>query len=118
MVGPVAADLLAAGAAAVVVTRGTEGLVVHTRDGEVGVPADTSRPVVDTIGAGDSVHAALLAHLHSRDLLDHARVAALDAEGWREALGFAARVAGWTCSRAGAEPPTRAELDEGSPAHL
>lgn len=104
-------DLLAAGTAAVVVTRGADGLVVHTRSGEVAVPADTSRPVVDTIGAGDSVHSALLGYLHAADLLDRTRLAALDQEGWRDALGFAARVAGWTCSRAGAEPPTRAELD-------
>ncbi|HEY2191069.1 MAG TPA: carbohydrate kinase [Actinomycetospora sp.] len=104
------ADLLAAGAAAVVVTRGTEGLVAHTRRGEVAVGADTSRPVVDTIGAGDSVHAALLAHLQAHDLLDRDRVVDLDDDGWRAALGFAARVASWTVSRAGAEPPTRAEL--------
>ncbi len=109
-------DLLAAGAGAVVVTRGAEGLVVHTRDGEVAVGADTSRPVVDTIGAGDSVHSALLGHLQAHDLLDRSRLAVLGADGWREALGFAARVAGWTCSRAAAEPPTRAELDgEGAP---
>lgn len=104
-------DLLAAGAAAVVVTRGVEGLVAHTRQGELAVPADTSRPVVDTIGAGDSVHSALLAHLHDHALLDRDRVAALDEDGWRAALRSAARVASWTCSRAGAEPPTRAELD-------
>lgn len=106
-------DLLAAGTGAVVVTRGADGLVVHTRGGEVAVGADTSRPVVDTIGAGDSVHSALLAYLHSADLLDRTRLGALDHEGWRDALGFAARVAGWTCSRAGAEPPTRAELEGG-----
>ncbi|MCD2192288.1 carbohydrate kinase [Actinomycetospora endophytica] len=111
--GRTPADLLAAGAGAVVVTRGADGLVVHTRDGEVAVGADVSRPVVDTIGAGDSVHSALLAHLHAADLLDRAHLAALDPDGWRDALGFAARVAGWTCSRAGAEPPTRAELDGG-----
>ncbi|MDL5155783.1 carbohydrate kinase family protein [Actinomycetospora termitidis] len=103
-------ELLAAGAGAVVVTRGAEGLRAFTTAGVVEVPADTSRPVVDTIGAGDSVHGALLAHLHDHDLLTRDAVADLDADGWREALGFAARVAGWTVSRAGAEPPTRAEL--------
>ncbi|MEJ2869001.1 carbohydrate kinase [Actinomycetospora sp. OC33-EN08] len=106
-------ELLAAGAGAVVVTRGAEGLRAFTTAGVVEVPADTSRPLVDTIGAGDSVHGALLAHLHDHDLLDRAAVADLDADGWRDALGFAARVAGWTCSRAGAEPPTRAELAQG-----
>lgn len=104
-------ELLRVGAVAVVVTRGADGLVAHTARGPIAVPADTSRPVVDTIGAGDSVHSALLAFLHAADLLDRSRLAALDDDGWREALGFAARVAGWTCSRAGAEPPTRAELD-------
>lgn len=109
-------DLLAAGAGAVVVTRGAEGLRAFTTTGVVEVPADTSRPVVDTIGAGDSVHAALLAHLHEQGLLDREAVAGLDAERWRAALEFAATVAGWTCSRAGAEPPTRAEVagDAGS----
>lgn len=109
-------DLLAAGAGAVVVTRGAEGLRAFTTTGVVEVPADTSRPVVDTIGAGDSVHAALLAHLYEQGLLDREAVAGLDAERWRAALGFAATVAGWTCSRAGAEPPTRAEVagDAGS----
>ena len=57
------------------------------------------------------MHSALLGHLHAHGLLDRATVGALDADGWRAALGFAARVASWTCSRAGAEPPTRAELD-------
>ncbi|WP_433800116.1 carbohydrate kinase family protein [Actinomycetospora sp. CA-084318] len=103
-------ELLAAGAGAVVVTRGAEGLRAFTTTGVVEVPADTSRPVVDTIGAGDSVHAALLAHLHDHDRLDRAAVAAMSADDWHAALTFAARVAGWTCSRAGAEPPTRAEL--------
>jgi fructokinase len=103
-------DLLATGAGAVVVTRGAEGLRAFTTTGVVEVPADTSRPVVDTIGAGDSVHAALLAHLHDRGLLDRSAVAAMTSDDWRAALTFAARVAGWTCSRAGAEPPTRAEV--------
>jgi fructokinase len=62
------------------------------------------------------VHSALLAHLHAHDLLDRDRLAELDDDGWRAALGFAARVASWTVSRAGAEPPTRAELDDEGPA--
>ena len=104
------ADLVAAGAGAVVVTRGAEGLTAITATAEVEVPADTSRGLVDTIGAGDSVHAALLAHLAEHDLLSPGAVRDLSPEGWREALTFAARVGGWTVSRAGAEPPTRDEL--------
>jgi fructokinase len=110
-------DLLDAGAGAVVMTRGAEGLVAHTRGaGVVAVAAAEVGPLVDTIGAGDSVHAALLARLADRDALDRGAVAGLDADAWADALGFAARAAAWTVSRAGAEPPWRAELD-GRAAH-
>jgi fructokinase len=67
--------------------------------------------VVDTIGAGDTAHAALLARLYALGVLSRDGLADLDSEGWRDVLGFAARAAALTCSRAGAEPPTAAELD-------
>jgi fructokinase len=108
-------DVLDAGAGAVVLTRGASGLTAHTRGGGVvSVPSDEIGPLVDTIGAGDSVHAALLAWLADHDALDRAAVTALDADAWAGALGFAARAAAWTVSRAGAEPPWRAELDQGA----
>lgn len=110
------ADLLDAGAGTVVLTRGSSGLTAHTRDGVVEVPADSVGPLVDTIGAGDSVHAALLAWLARRDALDRDAVARLDAEAWHAGLGVAARAAAWTVSRAGAEPPWRSELDGRPPA--
>jgi sugar/nucleoside kinase (ribokinase family) len=53
---------LDAGAEIVVVTRGAEGSVATTRDGEVeapGVPCEA----VSTLGAGDVFHGALLAYL-------------------------------------------------------
>ncbi|WP_282796976.1 carbohydrate kinase [Streptomyces sp. CC224B] len=104
-------EWLASGPAAVVVTRGGEGLSVVTRAcGEVvvpGVPVD----VVDTIGAGDTVNAALLHGLAARGALSSDAVAGLDAEEWAAVLGFAARAAAVTCSRAGAEPPYATEVD-------
>ncbi|MHC1561138.1 carbohydrate kinase family protein [Actinomycetospora sp. C-140] len=110
--GRTAADVLDAGAGAVVLTRGGEGLTAYTRGGGVvSTPADSVGPLVDTIGAGDSVHAALLGWLADHDALSRDAVARLDAEAWADALGFAARAAAWTVSRAGAEPPWRAELD-------
>ncbi|MFE6100109.1 carbohydrate kinase [Streptomyces laurentii] len=97
------AGWLERGPAAVVLTRGGAGLTVYTRDDEVSVPAVPVR-VVDTIGAGDTVNAALLHGLVGRD------VAAIGVEEWREVLGFAARAAAVTCTRAGAEPPFAGEL--------
>ncbi|MYQ48823.1 carbohydrate kinase [Streptomyces sp. SID4985] len=98
------------GPAAIVLTRGGDGLSVWSRGaGRVSVPG-TKVTVVDTIGAGDTVNAALLHRLREIDALSHAAVAGLDAEVWRDVLGFAARAAALTCSRSGAEPPYAWEL--------
>ncbi|OON74706.1 carbohydrate kinase family protein [Streptomyces tsukubensis] len=101
----------AAGPAAVVVTRGGDGLTVVTRDGaEYSVPG-TKVDVVDTIGAGDTVNAALLHRLADHDALSKKAVAALGREDWLDILGFAARAAAVTCSRPGAEPPYAHEIE-------
>ncbi|MGA5101662.1 carbohydrate kinase family protein [Streptomyces lavendulocolor] len=98
------AEWLAAGPSAVVLTRGSEGLTVFTGGLTVSVPA-VPVAVADTIGAGDTVNAALLHGLGSRS------PAALDADEWADLLTFAARAAAVTCSRPGAEPPYAAELE-------
>ncbi|MER5434506.1 carbohydrate kinase [Streptomyces sp. NPDC002588] len=103
-------EWLSAGPSAVVITHGGDGLSVVTRDGAVHSVAGERVDVVDTIGAGDTVNAALLHGLSVRDSLSAAALAGLGADGWRELLGFAARAAAITCSRAGAEPPYAAEL--------
>lgn len=108
--GPDVEGWLAAGPAAVVVTHGGDGLTVHTRGGlSHSVPGERVQ-VVDTIGAGDTVNAALLHALSERDLLSADAVADLPRETWTEVLGFAVRAAAVTCSRAGAEPPYAEEL--------
>lgn len=103
------AGWLDAGPAAVVVTRGEAGLTAHTRAGAYAVPGESVR-VVDTIGAGDTVNAALLHALSARGLLSADALAGLTSEGWQQVLRFAARAAAATCARAGAEPPFAHEL--------
>lgn len=101
-------EWLAAGPCAVVLTRGGAGLTVLTRDGrELSVPGERVT-VVDTIGAGDTVNAALLHRLDSHGALISSP--ALDDRQWHDILTFAARAAAVTCSRAGARPPYAAEL--------
>lgn len=105
-------EWLAAGPSAVVITRGGDGLTAYTRDGgEYTVPGEKV-DVVDTIGAGDTVNAALLHGLAATGALSREGLAALGAEGWDRLLGFAARAAAITCSRAGAEPPYASEVGE------
>ncbi|NKS55067.1 carbohydrate kinase [Rhodococcus hoagii] len=100
------------GVAAVVTTHGADGLSVRTRSLTVRVPG---RPVavVDTIGAGDTVQAALLHRLDRRELLGRNSVSRLDGGQWRDALEFAARAAAITVSRPGADPPWAVELAGG-----
>ncbi|MBT1189227.1 carbohydrate kinase [Streptomyces sp. CJ_13] len=94
-------DWLAAGPSAVVLTRGSEGLTVWTREGaEHSVPSRRVT-VADTIGAGDTVGAALLHRLAGH------RAGPVD---WPGVLAYAAHAAALTCTREGAEPPYAAEL--------
>ena len=105
-------EWLAAGPAAVVITHGGDGLSAFTRDGAVYPVAGEKVDVVDTIGAGDTVNAALLHGLAAQDALSSEALLGLGAEGWTRLLRFAARAAAITCSRAGAEPPYSSEVDE------
>ena len=83
---------------------------------------EPGRPVAvaDTVGAGDTFHAALLARLRQRNLLRRDALAALDAAAVRDALRYAAAAAAVTCARRGADPPNadevRAALDGGQAA--
>jgi fructokinase len=103
-----AAALLRAGPALVVVTLGERGAFAAHRDVRVHVPAPHV-DVVDTIGAGDAFGAGLLAWLH-----DHGKIAdelSLDERELRAAAGYACQVAAITCSRRGADPPWKRELE-------
>ena len=86
-----------------VMTRGGGGAVAFT--GGVAVEVGSGRvPVVDTVGAGDSFMAALVAVAleHGLDALDEPRLAAY--------LDAAHQVGAITVSRRGADPPRREEL--------
>ncbi len=101
--------------ALVVVTRGGLGCVALTRHGTMTVPA---RPVqvIDAVGAGDSFTAALLAGLDRAGLLGPQwPTAGIPADVLTAILAAANTAAALTCTRAGADPPTRAELRRSLP---
>lgn len=104
-----AQELLALGPRLAVVTRGGAGAVGITADARVQVSAPPTR-VVDTIGAGDSFQAALLSALLEGHEGSGVRLPLTAAE--LEPVLQRAVVAGaLATTRAGAQPPTTAELD-------
>jgi fructokinase len=103
-------DWLDQGTSVVVLTKGADEIVARTADGvEVHTPTVPAE-VVDTIGAGDTVHGALLFWLHRAGITTPNGLRSVREDGWRDALTFAAKAASITVSRAGAEPPYAAEL--------
>ncbi|NUL47718.1 carbohydrate kinase [Cellulosimicrobium funkei] len=98
--------------AMVVVTRGESSLLCATAAGLTEHPVAPVE-VADTVGAGDSFTAALLVALKDRGLLgaeNREQLRGIGAEDTAAVLAYAARAAGITSSRLGADPPTRAEL--------
>ena len=99
----IARSWVSIGVQLVVITKGENGIVGVTENQEVSIPG-VKVEVIDSVGAGDTVGAVLVEALVefgleklTRDLLSHT-------------LHRAALAAAITCSRAGANPPTKAEL--------
>ena len=101
----IAAQWLNEGAQLVIITKGSYGLIGITKEGSVTVPG-VKVEVADTVGAGDTVGAIVVEAIVERSL------AALRGEVLREVLTRAAKAASITCSRAGANPPSSAEIEE------
>jgi len=93
----------------IVVTHGSEGAVGYTRDHAVTVTPEKVK-VVDTVGAGDTFNAGILASLHEQGLLSKTAIAGLSKDAIHKALALGAKAAAVTVSRAGANPPWRHEI--------
>lgn len=102
--------VLEAGPNAVILTRGGEGATGFLTDGtEVTAPA-ARVDIVDTVGAGDTFNAGVLAKLYELGALQKAKLKTLSADVIFQALTHGARVAAVTVSRAGANPPWAEEI--------
>jgi fructokinase len=102
-----AEQLLGSGVRLVVVTLGSAGSFGAHRDLRISVEA-VPVYLVDTIGAGDAFGAALLAWLHDNGQLE--RDLTLESDQLLAALQYACAGAAITCSRAGANPPWKHEI--------
>ena len=106
-----AADWATRGPAVVLVTDGGAPL----RIARPGRPVLHREPpvvtVVDTVGAGDSLAAGLLAGLLAAGVTTRGALQALPDDVLLALVDDAALVAALNCTRVGADPPTRAELE-------
>ncbi len=100
------ASLLDAGPPIIVLTDGADAVRAITPRGAIEITPPRVR-VVDTVGAGDAFGGAFLAAWIGSG---RGRAEVESDDAIMAATRHAARVASFTCTRAGAEPPTAAEL--------
>jgi fructokinase len=94
----------------VILTQGTQGATVFTRQhGSWTVPARQVE-TADTVGAGDTFQAALITFLTERQLDDPLSLPTLRKETIDEMLKFAVRAAALTCTKVGPDLPYRDQL--------
>jgi fructokinase len=105
-----AAYWLGCGARLVVITKGVEGATAFSAAGSVSVPGH-SVMVQDTVGAGDTFHAALLARLATTGRLNPDSIATLDLQAIGDLITYAAAAAAITVTRRGADLPTAADVE-------
>jgi len=104
-----ASSWLSKGVRLLVVTRGAATAIAWTRYTRMEVPS-VPTTAIDTVGAGDSFQAALLAWLAENGIVTPEALASLGRTQAMEALHFAMQAASITCSRKGADLPRRGEL--------
>jgi len=93
----------------VCITKGAKGVTGYMDGRSVFVASDRVA-VVDTVGAGDTFNAGLLAGLEQAGALTKPALRDLDDDRLRAALTLGTRAAAVTVSRAGANPPWMSEL--------
>ncbi|MEK1887033.1 MAG: carbohydrate kinase [Phyllobacterium sp.] len=93
----------------ILLTHGAEGVTGYTSDLTIRVAAEKV-PVVDTVGAGDTFTAGVVASLEQSGLLTKNALTRLTDNQIRQALQLGVKAAAITVSRAGANPPWRSEL--------
>jgi len=108
-IAALAGQILTLGPKLVCITEGAKGVTGYWSGAPIHV-AGQRVEVVDTVGAGDTLNAGVLASLHRSGVLTKAGLAALDADTIRKALDLGVRAAGVVVGRAGANPPWANEL--------
>jgi fructokinase len=102
--------VLGLGPRIVALTRGEHGAVAASSDGFADVDG-IAVAVVDTVGAGDSFGAALVAALVEAGAFGPGATQTADDALLHRAVAYAVAASAITCTRTGAAPPSRDEID-------
>jgi fructokinase len=101
-----AKKFLELGAPFVLITDGDKGVTLYRKNQPPFHVVAPKVTVVDTVGAGDTFTGSLMVALLEYDDLN------LSGDDWKKVLSFATHAAAFNCTRAGANPPTREELND------
>lgn len=100
---------LADGSALVIQTMGLKGARARNANFDIAVPAPEVE-IIDTVGAGDTFNAGLLARLHQSGRLTKDAIRQLPEADCNNALDYASAIAAFTVGQAGANAPWKHEV--------
>lgn len=109
-IATLAQSLLAQGPKLIFITEGAKGARAFSQNG-IRQGQATAVEVADTVGAGDTFNAGVLAALHQAKALTKDSIATLSDAVIDQCLSLGMRAAAVTVSRPGANPPWAAELE-------
>lgn len=95
----------------IVVTLGGDGAFALVGDQVVTIPPAPVNNLRDTVGAGDTFMATLIATLSQKNALSEDALAAMSAEDVKNLITRAAQAAALNCERDGCNPPSFEELE-------
>ena len=99
------------GPALVIITQGEKGVLARSGSSQALHISTYPITVIDTVGAGDTFCAGVLARLADEAILSRERVLALTEQELQAVISFASAAAALNCTREGANPPHRSEVE-------
>jgi fructokinase len=100
------------GPALVIITQGEKGVLARSGTSQALHISTFPVTVIDTVGAGDTFCAGVLARLADESILSREKVLMLAEQELRTMISFASAAATLNCTREGANPPNRSEVDQ------
>ena len=99
------------GPALVIITHGEKGVLARSGTSQTLHISSFPVTVIDTVGAGDTFCAGVLARLADEGILSRERVLSLTEQELQAVISFASAAAALNCTREGANPPSLPEVE-------